>query len=80
MYFFQPTPPQKLAMTTYIAIRLPSLNEGSPVAFLSDVSNNLNYCRLNYDYGECYCIPSGHLSNKLSSLREYSEASLPGAC
>jgi hypothetical protein len=66
-------------MTTDIAIRPPSLNEGFPVAFLLDVSNNLNYF-LNYAYGECYCIPSGHLSNELSSLREYSDASLPGTC
>ncbi|KAN0109267.1 hypothetical protein V8E52_009451 [Russula decolorans] len=38
-------------MTTYIAISLPSLNDGSSVAFLSDVSNNFNYCRrLKYGY------------------------------
>jgi hypothetical protein len=67
-------------MTTYIAIELPLLNNGSPVAFLSDVSNNFNYCRLKSGFGECFCILSGHLSNKLSSLREYSDASLPGTC
>lgn len=43
-------------MTALIAIGLPSLNEGSPVAFLSDVTNNFNYCRLKYGYGECYYI------------------------
>jgi hypothetical protein len=68
-------------MTTYIAISLPSLNDGSSVAFLSDVSNNFNYCRrLKYGYGECYCILSGHLDDELSSLRKYSDASLPGTC
>jgi len=77
---FQLTPPQNLVMTTYISIALPSLNDGSPVAFLSDVSNNFSYCRLKYGYGECYCILSGHLCNRLSSLHEYSDASLPETC
>ncbi len=67
-------------MTTYIAIGLPLLNEASPVALLSDVSNNFDYCRLKYGYGECYYILSGYLSNELSFLREYSEGGLPGTC
>ena len=71
-------------MTTYIVIGLPSLNERSPVPFLSDVSNHINYCRPTirpkHGYGECYCILPEHLSNKLSPLREYSDASLPGTC
>ena len=67
-------------MTTYIAAPLPSLNDGSPVAILSDVTNNPYYSRLKYGYGECYCILSGHLNDELSSLREYSDASLLGTC
>lgn len=65
-------------MTTFIAFELPLLNNGSPVTFLSDVTNNFNYSCPKSGYGECYCLLS--LSHKLSSLREYSDASLPGAC
>jgi hypothetical protein len=66
-------------MTTYFAIRLPS-NEVSLVAILSDVTNNSNYCRPKYEYGERYCTLSGYLSNILSSLREYSDASRSETC
>ena len=61
-YIFQLTPLQKLVMTTYVGIALPSLDDVSPVPFLSNVTNNLNY-RTKYGYGECYCTLSGHLSN-----------------
>jgi hypothetical protein len=59
-YPFQPTPSQKLIMKTYTVIGLPSLNEGSPVTILSDVSNIFNYSRPKNGNGECYCILSGH--------------------
>ena len=61
LYSIQSTnepPPQKLVTTTYIAIELPLLNNGSRAAFLSDVTNKFNYSRLKSGYGECYCTLS----------------------